>query len=72
LIWIDVLTFPFSKENISAVHVDCLLRMKNILYHVVQRIIKTDGSILIDVFKEAHSVSFENFYLVMFYGNQII
>jgi hypothetical protein len=23
-------------------------------------------------FKEAHSVSFENFYLVMFYGNQII
>ena len=22
--------------------------------------------------KEAHSVSFENFYLVMFYGNQII
>jgi hypothetical protein len=24
------------------------------------------------VVKEAHSVSFENFYLVMFYGNQII
>jgi hypothetical protein len=22
--------------------------------------------------KEAHSVSFENFYLVMFYGNQIM
>jgi hypothetical protein len=24
------------------------------------------------VLKDAHSVSFENFYLVMFYGNQII
>jgi hypothetical protein len=25
-----------------------------------------------NILKEAHSVSFENFYLVMFYGNQII
>jgi hypothetical protein len=24
------------------------------------------------IFKEAHSVSFENFYPVIFYGNQII
>ena len=38
---------PLPKKNVFAVHVDCLLKMKNILYYIVQSMNNTDGSIMI-------------------------
>jgi hypothetical protein len=39
---------PIPKEKrVFVVHVDCLLKMKNILYCIVQRTNNADGSIMI-------------------------
>jgi hypothetical protein len=43
---VDILNPPFPKKNVFAVHVDCLLKMKNILY-CFQSTNNADGSIMI-------------------------
>ena len=44
---VDILNPPFPKKNVFVVHVDCLLKMKNILYCIVQSTNNADGSIMI-------------------------
>jgi hypothetical protein len=52
---------PFPCESSVRVYLLSKREKRSITCHIT-----------VSFLKEAHSVSFENFYLVMFYGNQII